>query len=225
MKKYFLIAAFTIGILNYGITQVNIGIRTGIHNSTVAHNGSTEVVEEISSTRTSAYIGAFGEYEFSPNWSVRAGINYLNKGTSLGYSDDINVFGINLPVGVSTDFVTKNIEIPLSLQYKYPIDGRWSAFGSAGAGVSKSISAQLKPRINSILDFNLPTIDIDPSTYNSTEVYGLLGIGMKYNLGHGQLFSEIQYQHSFESVIPDFVVDIDMKNKGFSVGIGYAMSF
>ena len=205
--------------------QFSVGIRSGFLVSHMDYNGNTEIASNISQSTVNPWIGIMGDYMINDNFSIKSGVNYMTRGTNIGVQSDINLLGINVPVGVSSQFITKSIDIPLSLQYSIPFHSDWSIYGFGGIGLTKTLSAKIESQAQAFLSINLPAVPVSTESFNDLESFGNIGIGSKYYLGHGNLFGEISYQHSFESVAPQMIVDLDIKNKGFSVSIGYAMSF
>jgi hypothetical protein len=205
--------------------QFSVGIRSGILISHMAYNGNTEFVSNISQSTVNPWIGIMGDYMINDNFSIKTGINYMTRGSYLGANSDIEVLGINVPIGITSQFITKSIDIPLSLQYNFPLDSYWSLYGYGGIGLSKTLSAKIESKAQALLSFNLPDVPVSTDSFNDLESFGNIGVGAKYKIGYGSLFGEISYQHAFETITPQTIIDIDIKNKGFSVGIGYAMSF
>lgn len=204
--------------------QFSVGIKSGADFQSVSTQGILEPAGAISQTLVAPLIGLFGEYQLTENIWVRTGMNFTQKG--LVFSEDISFDLFNLPIHARAKarWETKYLDFPASIQYS--VDrGAWSGYITGGAGVSKAISSKIDPRVSLLVDFNLPEINIPLSSFNNTQFYGLGGIGAAYKTPGGKIFAEVQYQHSFESLTPDFIVDLDARNKGFSVGIGYAVSF
>ena len=204
--------------------QFSAGIKSDVRFNSIQLNGITEPLAPFQSPLIAPSIGFFGEYRFDDNITLRSGVNYAKQGLRFSESSSFNLFDIDFPIGVTTDLVMNTLAIPVTAHMSFG-DNRVKPYIMAGGGVSRTLSTSLNPRINSIVDFNLPSVDIPVSSINSTQVYGLGGAGISYEMNGGKLFGEVTYQHSFESIKPDFLIDLDLKNKGFSVGIGYAKSF
>ena len=204
--------------------QFSAGIKTGVDFQSVSTNGILEPAGDISQSLISPVVGVFGEYQLTENIWVRTGMNYAQKG--LVFSEDLSFDLFNLPINARARarWETKYLDFPVSMNYAIH-RGAWSGYMTGGAGISKAISSKIDPRVSLLVDFNLPDIDIPLSSFNDTQFYGFGGIGASYKTTGGKVFAEVQYQHAFESLAPDFIIDLDARNKGFSVGIGYAVSF
>ena len=89
--------------------QFSVGIRSGVLISDMAYNGNTEFVSNISQSTVNPWIGIMGDYMINDNFSIKTAINYMTRGSYLGANSDIEVLGINVPVGISSQFITKSI--------------------------------------------------------------------------------------------------------------------
>lgn len=207
-----------------GSAQFSGGIKTGLAFSNININGGLASIEKISHPITSASLGVFGQYNISRDFGIRLGANYVQRGIAVQEAGYINMLQLPVAIGAEIQFKAKYFEIPIALTYS--IDhGPFESYALAGIGLSTALDAKLQPRVTALLDFNLPEVNVNTGDFNSTDVFGHGGLGLAYHLSKGKIFIEGQYQHSFESLKPNFLVDLDLKNKGFSVGIGYAMSF
>lgn len=224
MKKTFF-AIVILGLAYSSYAQFSAGVKTGIAFNNLGTNGFTDVIDPLSSSMATGHIGIFGEYALSEMVDIRAGVSYTRKGTELGVSTDLPVFGVNIPVGLNTRFTTAYLEFPLTANFNYSLGSQWTAYATAGGGISAALSSRLRPRANLLINFNLPDVTVPTEQINQLEAFGIGGLGAAYQTTTGKIFAEVQYQHSFESIKPDFLVDLDLRNKGFSVGVGYAMSF
>ncbi len=225
--RHSLITFFAIfGLL--GITtsqaQIDAGVRTGVFISNIDHRGNTEVIDQVSSSMISEQLGVFGEYTLSPSWTIKTGATYVKKGTVLSYDESIGVGGFDIPVGIRAKYQSEHIDIPLTAQYYFGYNDT-KYFVSAGGGYSLATGASIRPQATALFGFNLPEISIPTDDINTSIYYGTIGVGISHPVGPGKIIGEVGYQNSFESVIPNTIIDLDMKNKGYSVGIGYAMSF
>ncbi len=212
------------GLCGWAYAQFSAGIHSGLAFSNIEMKGNLGTLQNATDALVSPQVGAFAQYEWSPGIALRSGIQYVQRGLTIHERTHLNVFDIPIPVGISTDLRIKYLEIPLEVVYRRNF-GHFAPYVTAGAGVAQALDARLQPRVTALLDFNLPDVNINLEDFNSTTVFGKAGMGISYQTAGGSLFIEGTYRHDFETLKPNFLVDLDLKNKGFSVGIGYVMSF
>lgn len=204
--------------------QVHFGIKSGLDIASIDYSGNTATIQDLSTATVNPVIGIYSEYFIAPNWSIKSGIDYSKQSAKLGKTFDVKLFNVQVPIELSTRLTSKNIYIPITAQYYQGI-GKAQIFASVGAGMSKAISAQIEPRVKAILEFNLPQLEINTSQFNSNQWYGTAGIGLAYPVANGQIQGSLSYRHSFETLKPEFVVDLDMKQRAIQIGVGYSYSF
>lgn len=223
MKKILVLLAL-IAAVHTSMAQFSVGAKTGISFNDIEMNGFSSGIQQVTDPLITPSFGIFGAYDVSSHLSVRTGLNYLRRGLVFQEQTSVNIFNLPIPVGLHTELHIDYIDIPLTAIYRHPF-GPIEIYALGGVGLSRAIDAKIQPKVTALLDFNLPVLNIATDDFNSTNIYGEGGIGVAYGLPKGKLFVESTYQHGFESLKPDFLVDLDLKNKGFSVGIGYVMSF
>ena len=205
--------------------QFSVGIKSGVTINRTSILESVEPVSDLNSYATSYQIGVVGQYDITNAWSLHSGLTYTDRRSDIGIGTDTNILGIDLPIAVSNQISLKSIDIPLSIAYNvkqgkstiYPHIGLLSSFVQAGVIV---------PQVRSIIDFNIAHIELPTEQLNSQVFYGIAGIGYSYQIGaNSKLFGEAQYNHALEDSTSLGGLQRNIRNKGFSVGIGYAMSF
>ncbi len=222
MKKMIFTIAFSYA-LSLG-AQFSAGIQTGVNINQLNFSEASSLINPLKSSFTSPFIGIDAQYDLNPLWSIRSNVLYVRRGLNIGERSSIDLFNINVPIGVSVDFRSNHIEIPLLLQYNI-YDNDISIYTNIGLGISYITKASIDTRATAFLDFNLPEIEVNTNDLNRLSSFGALGIGAALKTNSGRLFGDIHYKHSLESLATTSIIDLNIKNKGFSVGIGYAMSF
>jgi hypothetical protein len=113
------------------------------------------------------------------------------------------------------------LEIPIFVKYHIPTP--WiNTYIVAGGGYSFNLNSAINTRATVIGDIDLPSVNTSHLT-NGNEVFGSFGVGFSKNAGAGKNFGEVKYEHAFENYTSDLLVDIPLKNRGFTVGVGYSM--
>jgi hypothetical protein len=226
MKKYTLI--MIIGLITFsfqqGISQTFLGPRVGGFIGTT----SSDIVGEIVPIdwKVGTEFGITAEKFIHKNWSLVSGIQYSNRGFSISQGTEFSVFGINLPVSARADFNLHYIESPLMVKYTLPM-GRTNIYGIAGGALSYASSASIETKADLILDINLGRVDINFAENNMARwnTSAIIGAGVEHPLENGKLFLDIKYNHGLNDLLGTSIIDLNVRNKGFSLGLGYAMTF
>ncbi|MEM9918937.1 MAG: hypothetical protein AAF990_12625, partial [Bacteroidota bacterium] len=66
--------------------------------------------------------------------------------------------------------------------------------------------------------------DLDNLDFNRWEVSGTVGAGMTIDTRGGALFMDARYTHGLTDVNQLPIVDLNAKNRGFGVNIGYLIN-
>lgn len=205
--------------------QWNAGIRVGTH---LSNTTATGIIDDVlpMDWKAGPEIGASIEKFITPQLSVVSGLQYSSKGFTINEGFDFSLLGINIPVEVSANTKLNYIETPLALKYNIT-DGRTRPYVLGGISPSYATGGKIQPVATFILDFNLPEVNIDFSDNNFARwnVAAMIGAGVEHSVATGKIFADITYKHGMTDVVTNTIVDLGVKNKGLSLGIGYAHSF
>lgn len=225
MKKIITLSLALIGLFAQADAQWNIGAKIGTH---ISNTTATGFIDDIipMDWKSGLEIGVVAEKEIGNNLSVISGVNFSRKGFSINQGFDFNILGVNLPIDVRADANLNYIETPVALKYKFGM-GPTNVYVIGGATTSYATSGRIQPVANILIDINLPTVDINfgDNNFSRWNVAAVAGVGVEHNIAQGKLFADIQYKHGLSNVITDTVLNLDVKNKGFSLGMGYAHRF
>ena len=224
MKNLLTILLATVIVIQTGMAQWSAGIRVGTAISNTSGNGLIESAIPMD-WETGLEIGIRTEYEMSQNLSLISGLLYSRNGFSIDQGIDLNILGINLPVEARADFNINYIKTPFMLKYSSGNPGL-QYYGIGGITTSYAASGSIQPVARVLVDINLPSVDIDFSDnyLNRWNVAATVGAGIQKDVGPGKIYGEIAYEYGLSNLV-NTIVDLDLKNKGFSLGIGYAHSF
>lgn len=224
IRKIMIASIFMLSIIATSIAQ-SIGIKSSVQFSTVGVAGiNTSFVEK--SVNEGFDITIFGTIPVTDNFSFQPELSYNEKGFEVGQGVDINLFNVNLPIGVSAVTDIKYVQVPLLGRYE--IGGeKGGVYFLAGPSVALATRGNLRTKVNSIIDFNLTNteIDITNENYNRFELAGQVGTGAFLNIGSTKLFAEVKYHHGFTDLLADPILDIRLKNRSLGVGAGLQYSF
>lgn len=209
----------------FSFTQISVGVKAGVYTSfidvTEAADGLTQNVEGL----TSPTFGIVSEIGISENFAFQPELLYTTKGFSVNQGVNINLGGFPIPAGITASTKINYLEMPLLAKYKFGNEGlRFNI--TAGPVLSYAANAQLVTRANLLLDINpiKTNIDLDALNYERLEISASIGVGMAYETSGGEFFADARYVHGFSDLYNAPVVDLNLKNRGVGVTVGYKMN-
>lgn len=169
------------------------------------------------------------QYEkyFSRNLALVTGAQYSSRGFGAREQLDIEVLGMDIPIGASLETRLHYVEVPLMLKYNLT-DRGVTPYIKAGATGGYAMSGKITPKINALIDWNLPSINInlDNDMYNRFDLSAVAGAGVSIPTNKfGSINLEANYRHSLNDMFLDNITDIRIKTHGLSFGIGYSVMF
>ena len=226
MKKLWIIIVL-IGAINLISAQHSVKISAGyFQNSMIADQTFSMITNqlEIRSGYTLGLDGSFGLG--SSAWSIAPGIHYSNTAVGLGASTSVDIFGISLPIGVSTDMKMDFIEMPLHVQHMASV-GNLTLEAGAGVGLGYALSATLQPRVHALLDWNLPStsINLNNQMINRSHLFWSGGVSIGLPVGQGTLSGGIQYQRSITDLLHIDLIDSWLGYSRIGGQVSYAYHF
>ncbi|MFK7981394.1 MAG: porin family protein [Saprospiraceae bacterium] len=209
----------------FSFAQISIGAKAGVYTSfidvTEAAEGLTQNVEGL----TTPTYGLVAEINLGENFSFQPELLYTTKGFKVNEGINVNLGGFPIPAGVTASTKINYLEMPLLAKYKFGNEGlRFNI--TAGPVLSYAANGQLVTRANLLLDINpLKTnIDLDALNYERLEVSASIGAGMAYATSGGEFFADARYIHGFSDLYNAPVVDLNLKNRGIGVTVGYKVN-
>jgi len=225
MKNTWILGLILIGAITQATAQWTAGIRVG---TAISNTSSTGIIDDVvpMDWKTGPELGIMAEYDLGHQLSVVSGMLYSRKGFSLNQGFDFSILGINIPVELRADAHLNYIETPVSVKYTFG-QGKTQAYALAGVSTSYATSGVIQPVANILFDINLPKINIDfgDNNFERWNIAGTTGLGIQHQLAQGKIYADVQYKHGLTDIVTNTIVDLDMKNKGFSLGIGYTHTF
>ena len=108
------------------------------------------------------------------------------------------------------------------LNFKPLAKWKRGAYFLAGPSIAYAMDGKLRTKINSIIDINLTKTNINLANedYNRFEFAGVVGTGAFININNAKLFAEFKYHHGFSDLLDDPILDIQLKNRAFGIGMG-----
>jgi len=200
MKKQYLLL---IALCSFFITNAQdkgafeYGFFAGLNVSNV----STLNNDDSASSKIGFNVGAYGEYYFSDRWSVRANLNYDQKGWSDGFfEDDTEIF--------STDYAVNYLTVPVLANWHFAKKRNWYL--------------NVGPYAGFLLNAKVTENDFDVTEAFSGTDFGLaFGIGVKIPINkENQIFIEYGAQSGFSDIFEDNSGET-VRNGRSSINIGF----
>ena len=207
-----------------GITAV---ASAGPTNVEVNGSGLIDLVDPYIKPIAQYTVGLQYEQKLSGPWSIVTGAQYTSRGFGAREQLDINVLGLDLPLGASMETRLHYLEVPLMLQYNLR-EGGVTPYLKAGASAAYALDGKITPKIDALVTWNLPSIPInlENDIYNRFDVSAIAGAGVRIPVGESGYFQvEGAYRHSMNDMLMDQITDIRIKSHGWSAGIGYTVRF
>lgn len=225
IKIILAIAAFAFST-TFSFAQVSVGAKAGVYTSFLTVTDAVDRISPDIEGLTTASFGLVAEIGIGESFAFQPELLYTTKGFKLTEGLDINLGGFPLPAGVTANTKINYIEMPLLAKYKF---GQQAVKFNVTAGpvLSYAANGQLETKTNFILDLNpiKTNIDLDALNYERLEVSASVGAGMAIETNSGQFFADVRYVHGFSDLYNAPVVDLNIKNRGVGVNVGYMMKF
>jgi hypothetical protein len=206
--------------------QFYTGIRVGANINTISTPTIIDLVAPDLKYLPGVSLGVTGEYVFKNNFSLMSEINFNEKGFRIRENTDINLFKIDVPLGVRVDTRLRYLDVPIMAKYAFG-NGTIKAYVAAGPQIGYALNGRIKTRANFLVDFNLTNTPINLSAlnYQRFDVGGVVAAGVDIPAGNGKVFIDARYSHGLSDSFRLPIVDLDIKNHGFGFGVGYKMAF
>ena len=199
----------------------------GRTNVEVSGMGILDIVDPFIKPITQYTAGIQYERELNPNLAFVSGAQYTSRGFGMRENFNVDLFGIDLPLGATIETRLNYLEVPVMLKYEFGDQGV-TPYVKAGASAAYALDGKITPKVNAIITWKLPAINInlENDMYNRFDVSGVVAAGMKLPVSEtGSVQFEVNYRHSLNDMFLDKITDIKIKSHGFSAGLGYTMRF
>ena len=225
-KKIINLVVLMFAISGMATAQFYTGIRVGANINTITTPTIIDLVAPDLEYLPGVSLGVVGEYAFENNFSLVSEINFNEKGFRIRENTDINLFRIDVPVGVRVDTRLRYLDVPIMAKYSFG-NGGVKAYVAAGPQIGYALNGRIKTRANFLVDFNLTNTPINLSAlnYQRFDVAGVVAAGVDIPAGNGKIFIDARYSHGLSDSFRLPVINLDIKNHGFGIGVGYKMAF
>jgi hypothetical protein len=168
-------------------------------------------------------VGVFAHFPIASGFGFQPELLLSQKGFVVQESFDVDIFDFDVPFGAEARTRIKYVEAPLLIKYTNQ-DHSVHFFIEAGPVFGYAVDADVRTRLNAIVDINIADTDInlDNDIYNRWEAGGLIGAGIGIPIGRTTLQAGLRYQHSFSDLLNDPIIDVRGRNYGISGQVGLA---
>ncbi|HXR81305.1 MAG TPA: porin family protein [Saprospiraceae bacterium] len=207
--------------------KVGVVVEAGSSNIDVNGLGILELIKPDIKSIPQYSAGLIYERQLNSQWSIVTGARYATRGFEMREDVNINLMGLDIPVGAKINTRLHYLEVPVAVQFNFTKRGI-SPYLKAGIAAGYAVEGKIQPYVDAIINWKLPAIPInlENDLYNRFDIsaMGSAGISIPTNdIGSIQL--EVNYRHSLNDMFQDNITDIRIKSNGIGGGISYTMRF
>lgn len=213
--------------VNIGLSQFLLGLKGGANLNSIQLDGLAEQFKPDLSYIASGFGGIIAGYQFNPHFKLQSEINFTERGFGAGVETEVAIYQIKVPIGAGIESRIRYLDVPLLFDYMFGND-KIQGFIGAGPYFAYALNGNLRTRLNLVVDVNLSNteLDLNKEMFDRTEFGAVLhsGIIIPVNSRAG-FVADVRYNHAFTKIADDTFLDIQMRNKGISLGVGYIVHF
>ena len=202
--------------------QISVGVKSGLNWANVK---TTEALGSITPDFNSLDEFNFGlvtEVGITDYFAIQPELNFVKKGFGMDVGTDMELFGVNLPIGVNAESRFNYVEMPLLAKFKFGSE-RVKAYVVGGPTFGYATGGKIDTKAKVLVEIPLGSIPInlDNINYERFEVGAALGAGVSFDTGFGQIFADARYQKGFTELYDIPFVNEKITNQGFGVNVGF----
>lgn len=223
------IAAIALLLLasSLSFAQATFGLRGGFGQSGVRSGAAFDLVtDQLENTSVTSF-GVFAEVPISPIFSFRPGLEYTQRGTEVGLTEDLSLLGVALPLGAQAETRFNYLDAPLLLQVNLPTESSLQPYAFAGPSLGYAIGGKLRTTARALIEFQLSETDIDLESinYERFHVAAMGGVGAKATFGNGMSgFVEARYEYGLSQPYDVPLATDKVGFRGWNLGAGLAFA-
>jgi hypothetical protein len=200
--------------------QISIGVRGGASGSTVTKFNLIENITPDFRYKIAPNVAIFAEIPITEKFSLQPEIAYNQKGFRVEEGIDIagQFGGVNIPINGRLNVKTHYIEVPVLAKFHFGDRNAAHYYFMVGPSVGFLADAGLRINVLNIFPINtgFPT-----EVFKSAELSGIAAFGFEFPvLGRIKGFTEVRYQHGFSRILDTPVVQLGVRNRTFTGGLG-----
>jgi hypothetical protein len=225
-KNIFLAVCFSVFSFSFLSAQsIALGARAGMMWNNVV-SGDLDNTIDFKTISTSS-IGLVADVKLTDNIAFHPELNYTEKGFKTNIGKDLNLLGVQLPLGARASTVVKYVDMPLTIKYNFGNTEGVNFYAMAGPTLGYALNGKLETSAKVIIDIKIAStpINLASQNYARFEVGGIVGAGMNVPVGNGTFYIDARYTRSFQDVYEVPIIGSKVRNQGFGVGLGYLHNF
>jgi hypothetical protein len=226
MKKLSILLFVMLGTITMSHAQFYAGAKMGVIVADASASESIEIINSQLNARTGFNYGVTAEYFISPSVSLRSELLFTERGFNINQATNVNVIGIDIPIGAKLALDVNYLEVPILAQYNHSI-GNIDLFLNAGPSISYASSASLRTKATLLIDFNIAETDInlDSDYIDRTDINLNIGGGAAVNTAQGRFMIDMRYGQALNSAISETFIDTRLANNAMQFNFGYQHRF
>lgn len=227
LKQILLLSAFSLVAIASSFGQWSLGPKASVNFSHAQMVGLDLGIRPDIQWIAGGQGGIMAEYKFNELFAITTEVNYTEKGFRTSADYDLSFQDLEIPIGVEAVMRLRYIDVPLMAKYKFYCSQRFNAYVTGGGYFGYGVNGNLKTKARVILDFNLSNtpLNLGNKNFDRTEFGGVLGAGIELPVSSGKFIIDARYSHAYNPLVDDFLVDVRLRNRGFSLGLGYTYTF
>jgi len=227
--KLTLVLVVVMSLIQYVSAQSKITVfgSAGMTDIEVSGLGFLDIANQYIKPITQYTAGVQYERNLNQHLSFVTGAQYTSRGFGMKENLNVDLFGLDLPIGARIETRLNYLEVPAMFKYEFG-EGGVTPYVKAGASAAYAIDGKIQPKVDALITWKLPAINInlESDMYNRFDVSGVVGAGLNLPVSEtGSIQFEVNYRHSLNDMFLDKITDIRIKSHGISAGLGYTMRF
>jgi opacity protein-like surface antigen len=220
---------FAMSAIHHAHAQSKVTVHGSVGASDIEVNGLgiLDIVDPYIKPITQYAVGIQYERNLTRQLSFATGAQYASRGFGAREDFNVNLFGLDIPIGARLESRLNYVEVPLILKYDI-LDGGVTPYVKAGISTAYAINGKITPKVDAIITWKLPAINInlENDMFNRFDVSAIAGAGVSIPVNSfGSIQIEANYRHSLNDMFLDSFTNIRIKSHGISGGVGYSIRF
>jgi len=207
--------------------KIGVVVDAGSSNIDVNGLGVLDLIKPYIKSIPQYSAGLVYERQLNPQWSIVTGARYTTRGFEMREDVNINLMGLDIPIGAKINTRLHYLEVPAAVQFNFTKRGV-SPYLKAGVSAGYAVEGKIQPYVDALINWKLPVIPINLKNdlYNRFDISAMGGAGVSIPTNDiGSIQFEVNYRHSLNDMFQDNITDIRIKSNGISAGISYTMRF
>lgn len=225
--RLLLVSLLLLAIAASSTAQTTVGVRAGYGQSSLRSGNTFDVVTDQTDGVGATSAGIFVAIPVTKWLTLRPGLEYNQRGTSIGLTEGVALLGVKLPVGARAKTTFSYVDAPLLAQLNLPTDGRIQPYALIGPSLGYAVSGRLRTSARALIDFTISNTDVnlDAINYERFHVAAIGGLGLSGQLSEStRMFVEAQYEHGLTQPYNVPLVRDGVGFRGWNVGAGLSFA-